>query len=391
MPTPISPAWEDALKRFERHLISAGRSGATIRQRVGNVRRFAAAVPVPPDRVDSARIIDYLGNARWLNSTRNAHRDALKIFFSEGAGITPTDPAKALKRNSVPTKDVLPVSRKEVLAAIAAAEPRERLMILLGAVVGLKAMEIASCNAQNLTEHEDGSYTLVAVSTNGKTRPVPVDADIAEAIIDAGPAFCFPGKVQGHLSPAYISRRVSAALPKHLTSERIHQAVKAGLLSLAHRDLAPFHTPRAIRILDVDTLVRNPAIDRHLTRIEQHLKSDPVLAIGSCKNLLETVFKVLLRALNEPYARAEKLPALFGKVTEALVEAGPADAREATRTTLRGLNGVVQSLGETRSRTDGRHGDVDDPEVEPRHARLIFNATVSVAEYVVDVWQSNAD
>jgi len=250
-------------------------------------------------------------------------------------------------------------------------------------------MEIARCNARDLRRDDDGRWLIRAVSTNGRARDVVLPADLAEAVLDAGPGFTFKGRIDGHVSPAYVSRLISRALPGDLSSEQLRAAYKSGQLTIAPRDLAAFHSPKAVRILDMDELEQNPNVTRHLARIEQGLDDDPSMAIGSSKELLETCFKLLLRARNVPFdARKEELPNLFAKVSDTLVEAAPEEARDATRKVLRTLMNLVQSIGETRSRVGTGHGPEVDPEVQTKDARLVFNATVAVAEYTVDSWRA---
>jgi hypothetical protein len=73
---------------------------------------------------------------------------------------------------------------------------------------------------------------------------------------------------------------------------------------------------------------------------------------------------------------------MFNKVAEALTNAADGPIRDSIRTTMRSLSAIVQSVAEIRN-TMGDGHDSSVP-ADARQARLVFNATVTVAEYVAD-------
>lgn len=248
-------------------------------------------------------------------------------------------------------------------------------------------MEIATCHEREVVRMDDGTYTIRALGTNGRARQVPLRADLAEAILERL-GHTFPGRINGHISAAYVSKLISRSLPDGLTSEKLRHAYRTGQIKLGWRELAAFHAPMTLRILDVDELRKNPQVSQHVARIDHGLRNDPGLAIGSSKDLLETVFKLLLKDRDATYSNKDDLPGLFAKVQAELTAAAPADAREALRSTLRTLMNIIQNVGATRSRIGTGHGSDSTYLAQLREARLVLNATVAVAEFAVDVWQS---
>ena len=67
---------------------------------------------------------------------------------------------------------------------------------------------------------------------------------------------------------------------------------------------------------------------------------------------------------------------------------GSAKGSEASQQVLRTLVTTVQSLAELRNELGIGHGQSTRSVALPRHARLALNATVTIAEFVLDTWQS---
>lgn len=135
------------------------------------------------------------------------------------------------------------------------------------------------------------------------------------------------------------------------------------------------------------------AIREHLRRIERGIQDDAGAAIGSSKELLETVCRLILDAEGAEHRRGDDLPALYRKVAETLrlnAEAIPASAKgsEASQRALRSLVTCVQSLAELRNQVGLGHGRTRRNPALRRHAQLAFNATRTVAEFLLQTWHA---
>lgn len=138
------------------------------------------------------------------------------------------------------------------------------------------------------------------------------------------------------------------------------------------------------------------AIREHLRRIERGIQVDPGAAIGSAKELLETVCKLILDAEQISYARGDDLPQLYRKVAEQLklnAEAVPESARgsQAAQKALRSLVTSVQSLAELRNQLGLGHGRTRKNPALKRHGQLAFNATRTVAEFLLQTWHARRE
>ena len=148
------------------------------------------------------------------------------------------------------------------------------------------------------------------------------------------------------------------------------------------------HVPTAHRLAGPDFADR-AVLAQHLHRIERDVDSDPAAAIESSKNPIESLCKVVLDNRGVAYTGRDELPGLFRKVLDELginAELVPESARgsEAVRKMLRTLSTTVQAIAEARNAIGDGHGIATASPAEPRHARLAFNATVTVCEFVVD-------
>jgi hypothetical protein len=160
-----------------------------------------------------------------------------------------------------------------------------------------------------------------------------------------------------------------------------------------HYRIAPtsgVHDPRTIEIAPPDLRVAT-VLTEQLRRLRRDLETDPPATIGHCKELLESQFKLILDSMNEPYSDRDDLPVLYGKLSRALGihgEAVPGSSRasESIRTLLRSLATATKSISEIRNAIGTGHGRGSQSPAEKRHARLAFNATVAIAEFVADTW-----
>jgi len=133
------------------------------------------------------------------------------------------------------------------------------------------------------------------------------------------------------------------------------------------------------------------AIREHMRRIDAGLAEDPAAAVASSKELVETTCKMILEDYGIAYGRRDDVPDLFKKTTAALglrADDIPEGRRgsEAAIKILRSLVPVVQGLAELRNELGTGHGRSRRSTVPVRHARLAFNASVTVVEFLLETW-----
>jgi hypothetical protein len=129
----------------------------------------------------------------------------------------------------------------------------------------------------------------------------------------------------------------------------------------------------------------------HLGAIERDLASDPAGAIASAKELVESMYKLILDKRGITYGN-EDLPKLYKKVAVELglaKESVPHSAKgsEAAHKVLTSLNTAVFGLAELRNQIGRGHGRSTASPALERHARLAFNAAVTLTEFLYDTLQ----
>ncbi|MGO9140323.1 MAG: abortive infection family protein [Streptosporangiaceae bacterium] len=138
--------------------------------------------------------------------------------------------------------------------------------------------------------------------------------------------------------------------------------------------------------------LRNPAaIREHLARLQGTAHSDPPLAIGTAKELVETTAKTVLQERGLAVNDKDDLPALVRQAQEAVglhpssARSGP-DSTDAMRRILGGLTSIAAGLGELRNRGYGTgHGPRGERVgLRPRHAQLAVNAAMTWCSIMLD-------
>lgn len=135
-------------------------------------------------------------------------------------------------------------------------------------------------------------------------------------------------------------------------------------------------------------------VARQITRIETSVIADPDLAIGTAKELLETVAKSILDDHAEPYGRSDDLPTLLKK-TRNVLELTAANIDDAAkgadiiRQLFGNLGSIAQSLAELRNHYGTGHGkSATSGGLDARHARLAAGAAATLATFMLDTHEA---
>jgi Abortive infection C-terminus len=151
--------------------------------------------------------------------------------------------------------------------------------------------------------------------------------------------------------------------------------------------------------------LRDPAaIRENLKRLQGIVETDPPLAIGTAKELVESTAKTVLLQLKREVNNKADVPALVHQAQEALwlaphAGSGP-DRTQEVRRILGGLMNITTGIAELRNRGYGTgHGSGGERVgLRPRHARLAVNAAMTWCSLILDTladpeapWRTEAD
>ncbi len=148
--------------------------------------------------------------------------------------------------------------------------------------------------------------------------------------------------------------------------------------------------------LDVDAL-RDAAqpldlahVQPHIRRISDSVESDPAQAIGSSKELLETVAKAIVIEYGDEPCNYDTFPRLVKAAMKHLdlsKESIP-EAAKGSKSILQALGGmsqVVNAVTELRNLYGTGHGKLASPKVVgPRHARLVVGSASTLAVFLLE-------
>ncbi|MBI1887796.1 MAG: abortive infection family protein [Nitrosomonadales bacterium] len=131
-------------------------------------------------------------------------------------------------------------------------------------------------------------------------------------------------------------------------------------------------------------------VAQQITRMEAAVNSDPGLAIGTAKELIETCCKTILNERNVAFSSSMDIPQLV-KLTSKELKLTPDDiedqakAAETIKRLLSNLATITQGIAELRNKYGTGHGKVAKTKgLSPRHAKLAVGAASTLAVFLVE-------
>jgi AbiJ N-terminal domain 5/Abortive infection C-terminus len=128
-----------------------------------------------------------------------------------------------------------------------------------------------------------------------------------------------------------------------------------------------------------ETITDVPELLRHGRRIRAGLESDPELAIGSAKELLETVMKGVL---DDPTSK-DDIPGLVKRTRTALALDGAGS--EQLKRMMSNLSQLVVGVAEVRNIAGTGHGRAGSDEPSPTMARLAVDSAIAVSRFILEI------
>lgn len=220
-------AWRVAITSWEDAARGRGAPETTLRTRREHLRLLAKSIEAGPWDVTADQLRTWFSGRAWAANTYRSRRTTLRAFYSWAVveGHVDESPAHALPPGEVPAPRPRPVTDRAYFAALARAEPRERLMVRLAAEHGLRRAEVAVVWPDRDLIEDLYGWSLIVHGKGGKERTVPVVDEVASELRRLGPGYAFPGQVDGHLSPRWVGTVVSRLLPDGYTMHKLrHRA-----------------------------------------------------------------------------------------------------------------------------------------------------------------------
>ena len=127
-------------------------------------------------------------------------------------------------------------------------------------------------------------------------------------------------------------------------------------------------------------------VSKHIDRIRSGIQSDPELAIGSAKELLESVLKAIVGLEGQkPGSDMHSLLKDALRTLDLDTQQKNLAGDETIRRTLSNLVQIVVGVAEVRNLYGTGHGRYKSRELEIAHVRLIVNAAATVATFLIEM------
>ncbi|MCK5296248.1 MAG: abortive infection family protein [Alphaproteobacteria bacterium] len=144
-------------------------------------------------------------------------------------------------------------------------------------------------------------------------------------------------------------------------------------------------------------ILSHASLQAEIRRIEQSLHNDPSLAIGSAKEMIESVCKAILEKFGDEDISSNELPKLVKKTCTKLKlipEDIPNSVRGANKIKiiLSNLAAIAQQTAELRNLYGSGHGKTGSHRgLSPRHARLVSGAASTLALFLLETYEDQCE
>ena len=159
-----------------------GMRPATLRARRTCLTSFAKTVP-DIHQATKADVERFLGRP-LAPASRRAYADCLKGFYRylTAEGLRSDDPTEKLPRFREPRRLPRPITDDQLAVALAKADRRMRAWLLLMSLSGLRCMEVAALNPQDLITTDTGTLLFLTETKGGGTATVPAHPEVVAAL-----------------------------------------------------------------------------------------------------------------------------------------------------------------------------------------------------------------
>lgn len=193
------------------------------------------------------------------------------------------------------------------------------------------------------------------------------------------------------IEPDHVVGEVTRAMLEHLLSYRPDEnpALIASAKEIVKRLLQGKINLQSLKETAIKFDLKH--LDRQLKRIEQSIESDPELAIGTSKELIETCCKTILTERSVPFdERNDDLPKLL-RLTQNELKLLPnsvgtsQEGGDILKKILGNLGQIGQGITELRNKHGTGHGKIGQAaSLSPRLAKLAVASTVALVTFLFE-------
>lgn len=222
--------WQDAVDTWMKWQLAGGRSRETLRTRWYQVGRFSRLVDKPIGEVTADDVISYFilgeeSREKGLSlSAKRGVRSCLNSFYEwcVRQGVTAANPIVDVPVIPLGSPAGLICPEHAINEAIKSDDDITVDMVMLGAWLGLRRIEIASIDLASDIEDNPEAMRLLVHGKGRKERVLPVPGELARRLRRRPSGYLFPGRFGGHASVDYVATRIksSTGWPSHSLRRR---------------------------------------------------------------------------------------------------------------------------------------------------------------------------
>lgn len=239
-PLPWPVLWVPWIAAYVAEETAAHRSPNSIRTRLYHLHHFAALHPdLSPLDVARADLVTYMAKQKWSPHTARGNRGSFRSFFRVLFELEhrPDDPSRTLPRIRIPRSQPRPCPDHVIQQAYDRVDDPKLLLALRIAVeAGLRRAEIAGLRTSDV-EGRQGDYRLYIIGKGGHERTVPIEDDLADAILECTTVNLFPGVDGKPVTPQHLGKRITDALPGQWTTHTLRHRFATMAYQAGGRDL----------------------------------------------------------------------------------------------------------------------------------------------------------
>ena len=220
-------AWADLLNLYERDQHRRGLAAESVKTRRRILTQLAGHCP-DPWAVTPDLLGDWLDDPAKAHDTRRCYLSGVAGFYRWAirAGLTETNPVDRVVRPKRKRRLPRPIHVDHYRQSLSQADTMMRCWLLLGARAGLRCMEIAGLDRDDVLDHLDEPMLWIRHGKGDKERTVPLHPQVLAALLaygmpQSGPLF--PASCGGRRSPQSVSKRINKHLRRLGLHETAHQ------------------------------------------------------------------------------------------------------------------------------------------------------------------------
>jgi len=222
------PTDEEVIGLWTLHMQAAGCARRTVRERGILLRSYARYIGVPIISATRYNLISFLAQERLSPKTKQNYRSCLHTVYTllQDEKWRADNPAARLPRGKVARTEADPFSTAEVQHLIdTTTHRRTRMMILLAAYQGFRAVEVAAASGAHVDWEERRILTVDGKGGVEVWRPMhPIVWEFAQQF--PRDTWWFPGQrtERGHIAAKSVSNTLATALKRaEIRGHRPHQ------------------------------------------------------------------------------------------------------------------------------------------------------------------------